>query len=380
MSRGASRGLRCLLPGVASLPRFYRQRGVSTPIAPRATAAAVEVRSTVGPSRTGAAPAADQRVEFLVADAALGPDHQHHRRRLAPEADRGQRFVGRLVQHQRPARRRRPRSRSSRPAAAVDSGPAMAGIQVPPRLPGGRAGHRPPAAQPLLRAVAVPAGHTPGGLPGDELVGAGLGGQLDRPVRSARTSGCAWTTVTGGLGRRRRRGGPAREPSGCACRRPPTTQSATAPAPSEIDQCLAGPDPPHRRGVETLVTVDDGELADRRDSCRRRTGCGHSGRQRPVKVSRSRLNSPPPRGRCGGARATSPRPARVLRLLDLGEQFARAGVELGRHHDLDVGVQVAADLGPQSRHAVAAQRGHRAGLGARGDGDLGGAVEDARRR
>lgn len=46
------------------------------------------------------------------------------------------------------------------------------------------------------------------------------------------------------------------------------------------------------------------------------------------------------------------------------------------HHDIDVGVQVTAHARAQVRHAVPAQRRDRPGLGARGDGELGGSVED----
>ncbi len=53
--------------------------GVSTPSAPSATAAAVEVRNTVGPSRTATAPASVNAVSFIRRDATLRTDHQHQR-------------------------------------------------------------------------------------------------------------------------------------------------------------------------------------------------------------------------------------------------------------------------------------------------------------
>ena len=53
--------------GPVSLSRpGQSQRGVSTPSAPSATAAAVDVRSTVGPSRTAVAPACGQRCDLVV--------------------------------------------------------------------------------------------------------------------------------------------------------------------------------------------------------------------------------------------------------------------------------------------------------------------------
>ena len=95
------------------------------PSAPRATAAAVDVRSTVGPSRTATAPAS---VSAAISSSEMppsGPIDQRQRIGLC-ECHLGQRSGGRLVQHQHGGRRCR--RAPTRRARCVETTPSTVGM------------------------------------------------------------------------------------------------------------------------------------------------------------------------------------------------------------------------------------------------------------
>ena len=107
--------------------------------------------------------------------------------------------------------------------------------------------------------------------------------------------GSACTTVTAASAGSTVASAAAPGPSAAPCRPPRRRSRPSPPAPSPRSSSFADPDPPHGGGMEALVAVDDGEATDLGQRVdveqRRQTRWPH---QRPVNVSRSRLNSPPP--------------------------------------------------------------------------------------
>ena len=202
-------------------------RDVSAPNAPNATAAAVDVRKTVGPSRTAVAPAADSAAISSSAMPPSGPTISSSESACATGSS-----VSLTVADSCSTSAVAPSSRTRCTNSAVDTTPADGRNVRAPRLAGGRPGHRTPAAQTLVDLLPpVPPGHTARGLPGDERVGSRLGGQLDGQF-GAVGLGQGLHDGDGGGGCTGRSGGPAPAPSTGPCATSSTTQCATVPSPS----------------------------------------------------------------------------------------------------------------------------------------------------
>ena len=149
------------------------------PGAPNATAAAVEVRSTVGPSCTGVAPAADSAAISSSAIPPSGPTISSSESACATGssvrltvADSCNTSVVALS------------SRARCTNSAVDTSPVTDGMYGRRDWRAADLGHRTPSAQTLVGLCPVPSSHTARGLPRHERVGARLGGQLDRQLRA----------------------------------------------------------------------------------------------------------------------------------------------------------------------------------------------------
>jgi hypothetical protein len=133
----------------------------------------------------------------------------------------------------------------------------------PPRLPSRRSRHRTPPAQAFLAAISIPPGHAALRLPGDEIVGAGLGSQFDRQLRTLR--------LRDGLhhGHRRARWGCVASllDAGGQAALVDTDHHAVGHRAGAVGehQQLTGPNPTDRRRMESLVTVDDRGGAGSRD-------------------------------------------------------------------------------------------------------------------
>ncbi len=251
----APSGQPCAAPA-GSISAVCYQRGVSTPSAPRSTAAAVEVRNTCGPSHTATAPASVGAASSAGAippsgrppAAARSPAPRRHRRtnqsptRATPTPPRGGHGVAdplgehRLGQH------------------AVDGGDVG-----PPRLPDGRTDHGPPPTQPLLDPGALPVGH-PGRLPGQKLRRRRPRWLVRSPAPSIPTSaGPAPPSPAAGF-----RGPPFPVPER-TIRRVRTTRPRSEPpahrrrrrAPTVLRGGSA-----HRRGVKPFVAVEDSQITD----------------------------------------------------------------------------------------------------------------------
>ena len=210
--------------------------------------------------------------------------------RLAPPGI-GERSGRGLVQHEYPCR---PMSRTCSTSSVVDTTPLTDGMCarrdcLAAERATARQRRRPLSTRacPSQRATQRAACHA------TNASAPGLGGQLDGQLGAVRLR----QRLHDGDGRRGR--GDRRGSSTRAVRRPLPTSSMThaRPRPRRRQvELLAGPDPPHIGGVETLVAVDHGELThsgqrvdieERARICARSSATGEN-------VSRSRLNSPPP--------------------------------------------------------------------------------------
>ena len=138
-----------------------------------AAAPAVEVRSTVGPSRYGLAPASVKAASSSGLSRPRADHHDDHRPRPG-SASVGQRLDRLLVQH---ARRRRP------PRSSGDHVAGRSRARSPPGTARGATACRPPApstpAPATSRRAPRPPGDAAGRRPGHHLVDADLGHRLD---------------------------------------------------------------------------------------------------------------------------------------------------------------------------------------------------------
>ena len=306
-------------PSAQRVASGVRQRPVSTPSAPSATAPAVDARSTSGPSRTARAPAADQRVQLVVGDPALGADDEQEVA-VGGQVDRGERRPSRT--RAAPARRRRPRparpappsSPAPRPPAPTAVGPASrppAPSSASGPAPSRRAG-RPPSA----RRTAPPATAARASTP------ASVASSTASSPRSPLTSACA--SSTRGRGRRQRPpvddlqpqrvlldGGDdgVREPA------PPVGQQQALPRPQPLD----------RGGVAALGAVEDGGVAGRErvDEEQRCRGHGAESGSRPDQLPAAERVAQP------GEQAVAVAVARAQVRLLLAAQLRR-GCAAGR--------------------------------------------------
>ena len=146
-----------------------------------AAAPAVDVRSTVGPSRHGQRPGGLEGGHLVVGEPALGPDDEHARRRRPGTASGGQR------QRRRPRAARAPAEAAS--PSSGDDAPRSAASRHDRRARG-RAGTawRPPGpcaatcSAPCAGPLAPPLRDAARRRPGHDLVDADLGERLDRQL------------------------------------------------------------------------------------------------------------------------------------------------------------------------------------------------------
>ena len=194
-----------------------------------------------------------QRGQLLIGDPALRTDHQQHRFRTGDTCF-SERDGGRFVQHQG-QRPRHPGHQLGGGHQALHLGDVRA-----TGLPGRRPGDRLPAPQPLVAlGRGLPARHAPVGLPGQEGIRPGLGGQFDRELGALRFG----QGLRDGDGRRRAghrldRQHPGRQPALDRLLHHDMRQGSGAVAEVEF---LPDPGPPDGGGVMPLVTVDDGGAA-----------------------------------------------------------------------------------------------------------------------
>ena len=251
--------------------------------------------------------------------------------------------------------------------------PGHLGQPGPAGLLGRRAGGRPPPLQRPLAAVAVPA---------DDERAAAHGTTSSTPTsvtsstasspRSPLASACTSTIRGAGGGSRatrrsRRAAGrrrPARSPRSPRRRRRRRRAPARSPGRSRRTVAAWRPSAP-----SSTTDAPAGSASAQEDRAR------HAA-HRPLNASRIWENSPPPCARREPAgERSSPRSSASSR-----SSSSCSLVEPGRRQDVDVHVQVAAAGAAQVRHAPAAQRDHRARLGARPDVDVLVAVEGVQRR